>query len=61
MIGKTAERIWGAALLMLNPGELVDKFLDWVEDLSATMVPAQVCVIANNETRSEALLDPLSA
>jgi hypothetical protein len=31
MISKTAERMW-LALLMLSPGYLIDKFLNWVAE-----------------------------
>jgi hypothetical protein len=37
---KTAKRVWGTALSM-RPGSLIDKFLDWVEELSGAIVPAQ--------------------
>jgi hypothetical protein len=53
---KTAERIWGAALLM-SPGCLIDKFLDWIEELSEAMVPARV----EELVRIEARRDPFRA
>lgn len=56
MISKTAEQMWGAALSM-SPGSLVDKFLDWVEELSGTMFPARVEGLVRIEERR----DPLSA
>jgi hypothetical protein len=61
MISKTAEQIWGTALSMLSPGCLIDKFLDWVDELRCTMVPARVDRSAGNETPTDAQLDPLSA
>jgi hypothetical protein len=33
MIVRTAEATWGAAQLMLNPGYLIDKFLDWLDEV----------------------------
>ena len=38
MISKTAERMWGVALLMLSPGYLIDKFLDWVAEFRPVYV-----------------------
>ena len=57
MMIKTAEQMWGAALLMLSPGCLIDKFLDWLEELRGAMVPAQIDGLAGNAERTEALLD----
>jgi hypothetical protein len=56
MMIKTAERMWGAALLM-SPGYLIDKFLDWIEELSEAMVPARV----EELVRVEARRDPFRA
>jgi hypothetical protein len=53
MISKTAEQMWGVALLMLSPGYLVDKFLDWVEEFRDTMLPAYVDRPTANEVRAE--------
>ena len=61
MISRTAEQMWGAALLMLNPGCLIDKFLDWLEELSETLVPARIDELACNRVRAEAPLDPFNA
>ena len=38
---KTAKQMWNAALAM-SPSYLIDKFLDWVEELSIAKTPAQV-------------------
>jgi len=56
MMIKTAERMWGAALSM-SPARLIDKFLDWIEQLSEAMVPAQ----AEELVRIEARRDPFGA
>ncbi len=42
-------RLWDAALLTLSPGCLIDRFLDWIEDMTAVMMPVHVKVPA--ETR----------
>jgi hypothetical protein len=56
MIGKTAEQMWGVALAM-SPGNLIDKFLDWLEELSGTLLPAHV----EGLTRIKERRDPISA
>ena len=61
MMIKTAEQMWDAALLMLSPGCLIDKFLDWIEELSVAMVPARTDGLACTAVRNEALLDTFSA
>jgi hypothetical protein len=50
MISKTAEQMWGAALSM-SPANLIDKFLDWIEELGGAMVPAQVERLVRTEQR----------
>jgi hypothetical protein len=56
---KTTGQIWGAAV-SVSPGSLIDSFLDWVEQLSAAIVPAQAGVPAFNKVRTESHLDPFS-
>jgi hypothetical protein len=56
---KTTEPIWGAAV-SVRPGSLIDNFLDWVEELSAAIVPVQAGVAAFNKVRTESHPDPLS-
>jgi len=34
MIVRTAEANWGTIRLMLSPGYLIDKFLDWLDEVS---------------------------
>ena len=60
MMTKTAEQIWGAALL-LSPGYVIDKFLDWLEEMNVAMVPAQVGGLAKREVRAETMLDLFNA
>jgi hypothetical protein len=48
--------MWSAALAM-RPGYLIDKFLDWIEELSNTMVAAQADTLALTEARIEARRD----
>ena len=52
MMIKTAERVWGAAFSM-SPVRLIDKFLDWIEQLSEAMVPAQAEELVRIETRRD--------
>ena len=59
MMIRTTEQISGAAV-SVSLGSLIDKFLDWVEELSAAIVPAQAGVLAFNEVRTEKRLDPFS-
>jgi hypothetical protein len=61
MISRTAEQMRGAALLMLNPGCLIDKFLDWLDEWSGALLPARIDELAGNQVRTEALHDRFSA
>jgi hypothetical protein len=56
MMIKTAVQVWDAALAT-RPGHLIDKFLDWIEELSNTMVAAQPDTPALIEVRIEARRD----
>jgi hypothetical protein len=56
MMIKTAGQVWDAALAM-KPGYLIDKFLDWIEELSSALVSAQVHELALIEARTERLRD----
>ena len=56
MMIKTAVQVWDAALAM-SPGDLIDKFLDWVEELSNTMVVARSDALALIKIRSETQRD----
>ena len=38
MIVRTAEAAWGTACLMLSPGYLIDRFLDWLEEVSGVLM-----------------------
>ena len=60
MMTKLAEKMRGAALA-LSAGYLIDKFLDWLEELSVAMVPAQVGGFANSAVRTTAVRDPFNA
>ena len=57
MIVRTAEATWGAARLMLSPGHLIDKFLDWLEELRGAMALAEINSLARNEARTKVLFD----
>ena len=52
MVIQLIVQILGAALSM-SPSYLIDKFLDWIEELSGTMVPAQVEVLVRIEERRD--------
>jgi len=58
MMIELVEQIRGATLLMLNPGYAIDKFLDWIEDLSGALVPVQIDGLVRNEVQSGARRDP---
>ncbi len=56
MINQLAERMRIAALSM-SPGHLVDKFLDWLEELRGAMALAEADRLARSELRTRVLLD----
>ena len=56
MVTRIAEEIWGEAL-SLSPGCLIDKFLDWLDEMNVAMVPAQIGGLAKREVRAETMLD----
>jgi hypothetical protein len=56
MMNQLAERTRVAALSM-SPGHLVDKFLDWLDELRATMALAEIDRLARNEVRTKVLFD----
>ena len=41
MVNHTVEQMWDAARLMLSPADLIDKFLDWIDERSCVDVVAQ--------------------
>ena len=56
MMNQLAERMWNAALSM-SPEHLVDKFLDWLEELRGAMALAETDGLARNEVRTRVLFD----
>jgi len=60
MMIELIEQIRGTAQLMLNPGYGIDKFLDWIEDLSGALVPPQCDDLVYREVRSGRRPDPFS-
>jgi hypothetical protein len=56
MINQLAERMRVAALSM-SPERLVDKFLDWLEDLRGALALAEIDSLARNEARTKVLFD----
>ena len=53
---QTAQQMWRTALAT-RPDYLIDKFLDWMEDLSITMMPVQMNGLACIEVRTERTRD----
>jgi hypothetical protein len=55
VINQTAERVLRGALSVLNPPCLIDGLLDWIDELGATILPAQdeerACRLAPVEVR----------
>ncbi|MEH2524909.1 MULTISPECIES: hypothetical protein [unclassified Bradyrhizobium] len=56
MMNQLAERMRVAALSM-SPEHLVDKFLDWLEELRGAMALAEINSLARNEVRTRVLFD----
>ena len=56
MINRLAERI-GVAALSMSPGHLVDKFLDWLEELRSAMALTEIDRLARSEVRTRVLFD----
>ena len=61
MVNQIVEQMRDAARLMLSPGCLIDKFLDWIEELSGVLAAAQGDEPVSREGRTEALVDAVSA
>jgi hypothetical protein len=55
-MNQLAERMRVAALSM-SPEHLVDKFLDWLEELRGAMALAEVDSLVRNEARTKVLFD----
>lgn len=56
MTNQLAERMRGAVLSM-SSGHLIDKFLDWLEELRGAMALAEIDGLARNEVRTKVLFD----
>jgi hypothetical protein len=55
-MNQLAERMRIAALSM-SPGHLVDKVLDWLEELRGAMALVEIDTLARNEVRTRVLFD----
>lgn len=55
-MNQLAERMWDAALSM-SPGRMVDKFLDWLDELRGAMALVETDGLARNELRTRVLFD----
>jgi hypothetical protein len=56
MMDQLAGRM-GVAALSMSPGHLVEKFLDWLEELRGAMALAEIDRLACNEVRTRVLFD----
>jgi hypothetical protein len=57
MMNQMTKRIWGAALSMPSLSDLIEGFLDWIEQLSGAIAPASIDGLICNEVRTRVLLD----
>ena len=57
MMNQTVVRMWSAGLAMLSPTRLVDRFLDWLEQVCVPTVPAPAERLACLSTPIERRLD----
>jgi hypothetical protein len=57
MMNQLTARIWGAALSMPSLGDLIDKFLNWVESVGIAIAPASIDGLVCSEIRTRVLLD----
>ena len=56
MMTQLAERMRVAALSM-SPEHLMDRFLDWLDELRGAMALAEIDGLARNEARTKVLFD----
>jgi hypothetical protein len=56
MMNQLAERMRVTALSM-SPEQLIDKFLDWLDELRDAMALAEINRLAPNEARTKVLFD----
>ena len=56
MMNQLAERMKVAALSM-SPEHLIDKFLDWLEELRGAMALAEINSLPRNEAQTKVLFD----
>lgn len=56
MMSQLAERMRVAAISM-SPEHLVDKFLDWLEEVRGAMALVEIDGLARNEARTKVLFD----
>jgi hypothetical protein len=58
MPSRIVEQMWGAARLMLSPEYLIDKLLDWIDELSGVgaTAAAQGGRLVTSEVPTESLL-----
>jgi hypothetical protein len=56
-VNHTIARLWGAGSVLLNAGRLVDLLLDWLDELSAAMLPPQPEMIPLRDVRRDTRFD----
>ena len=56
MINQLAERI-GVVALSIGPSHLMDRFLDWLEELRSAMALDEINSLAREEARTRVLID----
>ena len=56
MMNQLAERM-GVAALSMSPSHLMDRFLDWLEDLRGAMALVEINSLARDEVRTRVLFD----
>jgi hypothetical protein len=56
MMNQLAERMRVAALSM-SPEHLMDRFLDWLDELRGAMALAEIDGLARNEAQTKVLFD----
>jgi hypothetical protein len=57
MMIQLTEWIWGASRSMPRLDDLIDRFLDRIEELSVAMAPAPIAGLVSCEARAVLLLD----
>ena len=57
MMNELTERMWGVARSTPSLGNLIDHFLDWIEELGGLMAPAAIDGLVCSKVRTRMLRD----